>query len=159
MADEIKAENPMEQDYLEQIEKLKQTTVDKGQYDKLLEENRKLLSSIVDGQVFQQEEPKEEKVDIQELRKELFSEDQHLNNLQYWEKALKLRKTLIAEGKNDPFLPFGHQVSPDVNDVARVENLVNVVQECIDNAQGDSIAFTNELNRRTKEAMPVLRAK
>ena len=160
MAEEIKTEqNPMEQDYLEQIEKIKSNTVDKSLYDKLLEENRKLLKSVVDGSNLEVEDPKVEKPDIAALRKDLFSEDQHLNNLQYWEKALDLRDALIAEGKQDPFLPYGHHIAPDVNDVARVENLVNVVKECIEYADGDSIAFTNELNRRTKEAMPVLKAK
>lgn len=158
MAEEIEKEkNPMEQDYLEQIEKLKASTIDKSQYDKLLEENRKLLSSIVDGSSLKADESKEEKPDIAALRKDLFSEDQHLNNLQYWEKALELRGALIAEGQQDPFLPYGHHISPDVNDVARVENLVNVVKACIEYADGDSTAFTNELNRRTNEAMPAFK--
>lgn len=150
--------NPMEQEYLEQIEKLKENSVNKEQYDKLLEENRKLLNSIVKGQPVKQEEPKE-RVDIQALRAELFTEDQKLNNLQYWEKALKLREAVMEDGGKDPFLPYGHQISPDVNDVSRVENLVKVVKECIDYAKGDSVAFTNELSRRTNEAMPIIRGR
>ena len=157
--DKTKETNPMEKDYLEEIEKLKANTVDKEQFEKLKEENKKLLKSIVDGKLVHEEEPQEEKVDVNQLRRDLFSEEGKLNNLEYWEAALKLRQAEIDAGKRDPFLPYGHHVSPDVNDVSRVENLVNVVKECIDYAKGDSIAFTNELNRRTNEAMPTVQAR
>jgi hypothetical protein len=153
-----KEKDPMEQDYLEQIEKLKENSVDKSQYNKLLEENRKLLNSIVKGQPLQQEQPKET-VDVKKLRKELFSEDTNLSNLQYWEKALQLREAVMEKGGRDPFLPYGHHISPDSNDIQKVDNLVKVVKECIDYAKGDSRVFTIELDRRTNEAMPVIRGR
>ena len=158
MAEEqTQTQNPMEQDYLDQIKELKEKSVSKEDYDKLLQENRKLLNSIVDGQM-QEKEPEPEKVDVNQLRKDLFSEDQKLNNLQYWQAALKLRQAEIDSGNKDPFLPYGHQITPTSQDVERVENLVKVVQECIESAKGDSIAFTNELSRRTIEAMPRISA-
>lgn len=155
--EQTQTQNPMEQDYLEQIKELKEKSVSKEDYDKLLQENRKLLNSIVDGQM-QEKEPEPEKVDVNQLRKDLFSEDQKLNNLQYWQAALKLRQAEIDAGNKDPFLPYGHQITPTTQDVERVENLVKVVQECIESAKGDSIAFTNELSRRTIEAMPRISA-
>lgn len=155
--EQTQTQNPMEQDYLEQIKELKEKSVSKEDYDKLLQENRKLLNSIVDGQM-QEKEPEPEKVDVNQLRKDLFSEEQKLNNLQYWQAALKLRQAEIDAGNKDPFLPYGHQITPTTQDVERVENLVKVVQECIESAKGDSIAFTNELSRRTIEAMPRISA-
>ena len=57
-------------DYIDTINKLKANTVDKAQFMKLKEENRKLLDSIVNGQGLEQ--PKKEKKDIDTLRKDLF---------------------------------------------------------------------------------------
>lgn len=152
VVDDVKEKGPMDDDYLKTIEELKKNTVSVEEFNKLKEENLKLLHSVVDGQ---QEEKKDEPeaVDVQELRKELFNKEQ--SNLSFWEKSLKLREELIRQGKPDPFLPMGHHVSPTQYDKDRVENLVKNVQECIDLAQGDSEFFTAELKRRTIDAMPM----
>lgn len=145
--------DPMQEDYLEQIKKLKENTVDKALYDKAMESNRKLLEEVVNGRKQEEPEPKEEEVDIQQLRKDLFS-DKEMTNLEYWQKTLALRKAIIDKGKYDPFLPYGHKVAPTYEDRQKVENLVNVVQGCIERANGDSKMFDLELNRVTIDAMP-----
>ena len=138
----------MTPDYIATIKELKQNSVDRQKYDQLKAENKKLLDSIVNGQELDlPQESKKRSVD--EIRSEMFKEDNGLTNLQYIKDALELRSQLISEGKPDPFLPVGNQIAPTDFDIATAERVANVLQECVDYAEGDSSVFTNELLRRT----------
>lgn len=138
----------MTPDYLAAINELKQNSVDRSKYDALKAENKKLLNSIVNGQDVQLEsQPKMRSVD--EIREELFNHEH--SNLDYIKLALELRATLMAEGKPDPFIPVGKQISPTRQDEEIAEKCAQVYQECVDYADGDSEVFTNELMRRTRD--------
>ena len=137
-------------DYIEAIKEMKQNTVDKATYNKLKEENKQLLNSLVNGETI--DVPKKEEVDIDALRKDLFNNDQ--TNLQYIEKALKLREALLEKGEKDPFLPYGKNIIPTDEDIATADRVARVVQECGDYADGDSDIFTNELQRITVDTAP-----
>ena len=138
----------MTPDYLATIKELKQNSVDRQKYDQLKAENKKLLDSIVNGQEI--DLPQESKKrSLDEIRSEMFKQDNGLTNLQYIQDALELRSQLISEGKPDPFLPVGNQIAPTDFDIATAERVANVLQECVDYAEGDSSVFTNELLRRT----------
>ena len=151
MSEEIKEDIQVEDmtpDYLTAIKELKQNSVDRQKYDQLKAENKKLLDSIVNGQEL--DLPKaEDKRSVDEIRAEMFKVDNGLTNLQYIKDALELRSQLISEGKPDPFLPVGNQIAPTDFDIATAERVANVLQECVDYAEGDSSVFTNELLRRT----------
>ena len=141
------------QDYLAAIKELKQNSVDRSEYDKLRAENKKLIDAVVNGQSGQ-EGPvitKHSKEQIDDLRNELFNSPRELNNLEYITKALELREALIENGKPDPFLPVGKQISPTRDDLEGAEKVAQVYKECIDYAEGDSEVFTNELMRRTRD--------
>lgn len=134
----------MTPDYLAAINELKQNSVDRSKYDALKAENKKLLDSIVNGTEIAL--PREEKKSTEELREAYLKEDQ--SNLEYITNTLKLREAIIAEGKPDPFLPIGEQIMPTDEDVKTAEKVAQVLQECVDYAEGDSAVFTNELQRR-----------
>ena len=131
-------------DYITAIKELKENSVERAKYDQLRAENKKLLDSIVNGTPV--EVAREEKKSIEELRAAYLKEDQ--SNLEYITNALKLREALIAEGRPDPFLPIGNQIMPTDQDVATAQKVAQVLQECVDYAEGDSAVFTNELQRR-----------
>ena len=132
-------------DYIAAIKELKENSVDRSKYDALKAENKKLLDSIVNGTDVDLP-AKEEKKSVEELRKEYLKEDQ--SNLEYITNTLKLREAIIAEGKPDPFLPIGNQIMPTDDDVKTANKVAQVLQECVDYAEGDSAVFTNELQRR-----------
>ena len=134
----------MTPDYLAAINELKQKSVDRSKYEELKAENKKLLDSIVNGTEIAL--PREEKKSIGELRAAYLKEDQ--SNLEYITNTLKLREAIIAEGKPDPFLPVGEQIMPTDEDVRTAQKFADVLQECVDYAEGDSDVFTNELQRR-----------
>ena len=149
----VEESNP-DTDYVAAIKELKEKTVSKESYQKLRDENKKLLQSLVNGEQIQAEI---EKPDINELRKELFNEDSNIDNVTFISKALELRTALIENGEPDPFLPVGKRITPTDEDISAANRVATVLQECIDYAQGDSQAFTNELQRRTIDTAPTRR--
>ena len=155
MNEENTNQNPVEDnttDYIGEIQRLRDNTVSKEDYERLREENKRLISSLANGESIGVEP--EAKPDINALRKKVF-ENEHHSNLEYWENALNLRQALIDSGENDPFLPYGHKIVPTTEDVECANRVAEVVKECIEYANGDSQLFTNELNRRTVDvALP-----
>ncbi len=131
-------------DYITAIKELKENSVDRSKYEQLRAENKKLLDSIVNGTPV--EVKVEDKKSIEELRAAYLKEDQ--SNLEYITNALALREAIMAEGKPDPFLPIGEQIMPTDSDIATAQKVANVLQECVEYAEGDSAVFTNELQRR-----------
>jgi hypothetical protein len=135
--------------YIEALNQLKANSVDKADYDKLKAENKKLLDSIVNGTEVAL--PASETESIDELRKKLAnSSEDNLSSLEYAETALKLRERLLEEGQEDPFVAHGSQYSPTQLDYDRANRVAAVLQDCVDNAEGDDATFLAELKKRIK---------
>ena len=143
-------------DYLAAIQELKNNTVSKELYNKVKSANKKLIDTLVSGGSIESPVQKP-KVDIGELRKELFNKDAQLSNLEFVEKSLELRDALLDAGEPDPFLPVGSRISPTPEEERLAENVAEIYRECIEYADGDSEVFTNELMRRTIDVMPTAR--
>lgn len=149
-------ENGTASDYLEVINDLKRNTVSKEDYEKLREENKMLLNNIANNVVVNtDEEKKEEKVDINKLREDLFgSDNQDMTNLEYVTKVMELRKALMDRGERDPFLPSGQNILPTDEDIKTANRVAEVYQNCIDVADGNPDIFTQELQRVTVDVVP-----
>ena len=150
--DEMRTEEVVDNtDYIAAITELKENSVDRQKYDALKADNKRLVEALVNGQPI--ETNSKPPVDIQALRNELFR-NENQTNLQYVENALKLRNALIESGEPDPFIPQGSKVIATNEDISAAQRVADVLQECIDYAEGDSQVFTNELQRRTVDTMP-----
>ena len=150
MTDEVNSvsgqENVVSNDnYIEAIREMKENTVAKEAYEKLKEENKQLLQSLVKGET-REAEQKAEPVDIDKVRNDLFTKD--LSNLEYIKNALTLREELIKRGEKDPFLPYGKNILPTDEDIEKADKVASVLQECVDIADGNSDVFTTELQKR-----------
>ena len=118
-----------EADYINAINELKQNTVSKEQYDKLRQENKQLLNTLVtNGQINNVVE--ETAQDPEELRKKLFHNKKELTNLDYWKTALDFRDALMQKGERDPFI--SHSAKGDGIDEATAERISQNIRECID---------------------------
>lgn len=153
MTDEIKNESTEEVDYVQAIQELKANSVPKEQYAKLKDENAKLLKSLINGETLEAESA-EAKPSIADLRKELYSGDWQGRDIDYARKTLELRTAVIESGGADPFLPVGHKVIPDDNDISCARKAAEVMQDCIDFADGDNGVFLAELQRRMIDYAP-----
>ena len=145
------------QDYIDTINDLKQNTVSKEKYNQLLEEKKGLIDALKNGN--QYNVPEEEKVDIEQLRKDLFQNNKPLTNLEYVSKSLQLRNAILEQEGVDIFMPNGHKYQYDPDDQEKANYVAQMFQECIDYADGDSQLFTQELMRRTKDDSPMQKAK
>ena len=138
-------------DYIAAIKELKENSVDRSKYDQVVAEKKQLLDALVNGQRVEGVEEKPQR-SSDEIRKELFTEDNGLSNIEACRDLLQLRSNLISEGEPDPFLPIGRKISPTDEDIACANKVATVLQECLDYAdeygKGDDEVFTNELQRR-----------
>lgn len=136
-----------EMDYIEVINDLKSNTVSKDTYQKLKEENRRLLNNLVNST--QVEAPNTPKISNEELRKDLFTKN--LSNLEFVEKTLQLRQNILDEKGEDIFAPDGPQFSFSDDDRRDAQRVADALQSCVDTADGNSAIFTNELQRILKD--------
>ena len=138
-------------DYIATINAMKQNSVSREQYEKLKNENRELLDTLINGgQVTNVVEAPTKT--IQEMRAELFSKeaaDKGMTNLEFVNKSLELRDAIIKSGGTDPFLPVGKGIEITRDDYEAAEFTAEQLRQCIDIADGNSEVFTAELMRRT----------
>ena len=139
----------MTPDYIATIKELKQNSVDKAKYDALRLENKKLLDAVVNGQTVEVQS-QVQKEDIQTLRNKVFNNPDQ-TNLEYITNALNLRNRLLEEGYEDPFVPQGAKISATQADYDRANKVATVLQEMVDEADGDPNVFLNEYQRRVKD--------
>ena len=140
-----------EQNYIDTIKKLKENSVEKDKYNKVIEENKQLLKALTESRPPEQKE-EEPKVDIQKLRKELYeNEGKGLTNLEYIEKTLALRNALLEDGEDI----FVKKTNATQQDYERAEKTATILQECVEFAKGDTNSFNAELQRRLEDRKPL----
>ena len=137
-------------DPIQAINELKQNTVSKEEYNKVKAEKDKYLKALIEGS--QVADEKKEPVDVDELRKSLFTED--LDNLTFAKKALELRDELIDKEGIDIFVGRGNKYAPTQADYEAAQRVADAFQSCVDVADGDSEIFTRELMRITNDVAP-----
>lgn len=135
------------QDYIAEIQKLKETTVPKEQYQKLLEDNKRLIQSLASGERGEAEGASAGAT-LEELREKL-SNPEDMTNLEYVTTALELREKVMESGGKDPFLPNGTHARATAEDREAAERVAAVMQECVEAADGNDGLFTAQLMART----------
>lgn len=135
-------------EYIEALNELRNSTVSKDQYNRLMAERNQLITALKNGETLPNDQ-ETKPVDVDELRKNLFTKD--LSNLEYVDTALKLRKELIERGERDPFLPIGEKVRETAEMHAKAQEIADGLQYCVDNADGDSGVFSAYYQRIVKD--------
>lgn len=62
-----------------------------------------------------------------------------------------MRSALLKRGDEDPFVPQGNKISATAADYQTAEKVATIMQEMVDNAEGDPNVFLNEYQRRVKD--------
>ena len=70
--------------------------------------------------------------------------------------SLAQRNAAIAAGKNDPYLPYGHNIKPTPEDIRKANLVAEELQKCVDEANGSSNAFTARLQDRLSPDSPAV---
>ena len=154
---EVKPEETDTVSLAKALKEARENSVSKEEYEKLKEENKKLVSEIINGEggAGNGQTITPEKADIKALRETLYGpKSSELSNLEYWTKTLELRDAVIAQEGYDPFLPYGEKIKPTAQDMEKANNVATVIQECIDDSNGDSEIFTALLQSKTNNDSP-----
>lgn len=142
------------------LQEARANSVPKEEFEKLKEENKKLVSEIINGGGAgngQDQTQEQQGSTVEELREKLYGPRcSELSNLEFWQYTLELREKEIKAGKPDPFLPIGSKISPTEDDAEKANNVAKVVQECIEQAEGNSEVFTALLQSRTNNDSPAM---
>lgn len=138
------------QEYIDQINELKRTSVSRAEYDKIREENRTLLSNLVNGttSVVAEEEPvKRESLD--ELRARVFNNPK--NDLDYVTGILEIRDRVMEMGEPDPFVNDNGRYQATEEDKRIAANTAEGLRHCVEVANGDNDVFLQEITRITRD--------
>ena len=143
------------------LKEAKANSVSKEEYEKLQEENRRLIAEVINGEGGagngQPEDPKD--ADIDALKEKLFGPKcSELSNLEFCDTMLKLRDAVIKRDGIDPFLPHGVNIKPTDFDAERAQAVADVMSECIKEADGDSGVFTALLQSKINNDSQALTA-
>lgn len=140
---------PSEFDLLNEVKKLKETSVPKEEYDKLLAEKKKLLRDFVNG--VGQEYKADDPVDLNEVRKNLFTDKvEDLSNRDFWKNVITLRKERLEKEGVDIFLPKGEKTRYSRDDYEKANALADTVESMLkdseENPQLFSVLFNEALS-------------
>ena len=131
---------PEDQNLLEEVQKLKDNTVPKAEYDRLLKRNKELTQAWMNNQ--QQQQKQEDPDTIESLREELYSENRkEMTNLEAAQKTLKLRQKIIDSGKTDPFLSTNPKAEYSEEEIRTAERVADGLQNMVDEADGNAAYF------------------
>lgn len=154
MDEEIKNEQveTPETNYIELIKQVKNNSVSKDEYNRVLQQNKQLAESLM---YTQPEESTDSKVtysedEIQRLREKLAKQNSGITNLEYITTMLDLRDAIMANGGNDPFVGNNHQNPPDDYDYEAAQNVADGLRQIVDYCDGNAALFNSELKRCCK---------
>lgn len=149
MAEEVKDQVTDKQvdsnEYIEAITKLKETTVSKDQYNKLKEENKKLLDSIVNGNEVDVPVKKTEKPNIKELYNKLMDGEHPLNNYEYMQVFMQIKDAVEDQHGVDPTIPVGRKFSPEAADLLEIQQANDTFSEILKGSE-DNRDFMDALD-------------
>lgn len=137
-----------ELDAVEVIAQLKANTVPRERYENLKREHADLLKAYANGD--QIDVPGAEQTSIEDLRKR-FLQPENLSDLEIAQTGLELRRRIMESGGEDPSLAVGsyHQITDA--DRQSSERTWDVIEQCIERADGDNAVFVAELSRRMND--------
>lgn len=135
-------------DYIAAIQQLRENSVERAKYDKLKEENKRLVQSLVNGENIKVEKPS---VDVKEAARKVFTHDPNKTNLQCAIDELAYRDAVLEKHGVDVLLPNGPGAVVTQKDIEEVEFYVSTMRDLIDYANGDPALFRQEFNRRLQE--------
>lgn len=142
------------QKYIDTINNLKATTVSRSEYDKVRDENKKLLEAMVNGRTDESASTEAtSKPTIQELRNKAYGKyADKLTDLEYVTTVLDLRDALLEKEGIDHMIPSGKKYSPDINDQHCAQKAYEGLRHCVDIANGDNDVFIREVTRITNDS-------
>lgn len=154
------------EEYAAAIKRLKETTVSKEQYEKVVNDNKVLTKALAgEGPAPEGVQEKAKRPDINELRKKfLMAGENNLTNAETVQTALQLREACLDAGEPDPFLPAGIKNHPSPSDVQKAQDVADALQTWLDESTDedgiiDPETFNAMLRKGIADDSPLLIAR
>lgn len=146
------------QNMVDTINRLKETTVSRDKYVEAVETNKKLLQALEKGDYSSTSKPQDNGMTLEDISSKLFKKHSDMSNLEHAKLSLEYRDKFIERYGEDPFAMRGKSYTPTDEDLRCAQKVADAYQSCIDYADGDPEVFNAELARITKDAT-ILRPK
>lgn len=135
-------------DYLANLQALKDNTVSKEDYAKLVADNKRLAQALANGDFGGSKQTNVRVIpSVEEAKKKVFT-GRKKTDLQYFSEVLDLRDAVLASGGRDPFLHTDPDYVPTEQDKITAERVADNLREAIEYAEGDPALFRQEMQRR-----------
>lgn len=145
--------HPEDKNLIDEMQKIKENSVSKEEYDRVLKRNKDLSQALANNQKIQQEQVDTDT--IESLREELYSEGRkEMTNLDSVTKMLKLRQKVIDSGKPDPFISSDSS-TVTADEVETAERVAAGLQSMVDEADGNAGYFNALLKTNVDSTMPM----
>lgn len=135
----------------EELYSFQENFVPKAKYEEAVKRGDNYLQAIIkhsEADVLKKEGVVTQDVNVQELARKTFVEDNQMTDLEYCQNVLTIRNAQIAAGAPDPFLP----ADPEDRDYQIAENVADVLDQCIKEANGNNASFIALFHSRLKDA-------
>lgn len=129
-------------DYIKALKEMRDNSVSKEQYNKIKEDNARLIQSLVNGEQLNINSNSDKVRTASEIRQDLQKES---TNLAFIKNALELRNLILEEQGKDIFVAEGRMISPTNEDRVSAQQVADLFQTCVDECNGDSGVFTSIL--------------
>ena len=133
--------------YIDEITKLKNSTVGKTEFEKLQAENKRLVETLATRKPVEQEAEKPVPKDLNKLWKEFGQIKQ--GDCAIWSKALEIRDESIKQEGYDPFTSPDKTLSQNPNEIQAYAQVAEVVKDCLEKAHGNDDVFISNLKAAT----------
>lgn len=135
-------------DYLANLQALKDNTVPKDEYAKLVADNKRLAQALANGDFGGNNQTNVRVIpSVEEAKKKVFT-GKKKTDLQFFSEVLDLRDAVLASGGRDPFLHTDPEYVPTEQDKITAERVADNLRGAIEYAEGDPALFRQEMQRR-----------
>ena len=143
---EGKGTDPNDFDLLNEVKRLKENTVPKEDYDKLLAENKKIIRDFVYGSG-DGDKVGETKPNIEELRKTIFGDNvEQMKNRDFWQNVSDLYHARLEQDGENIFLPKGKKTRYERKDYEVVESMMETIDSMLNDSVDNPSLFTTLFN-------------
>ena len=127
-------------DLLDEINKLKENTVSKEEYEKERAKNKELMRRLVEGGG--QDVKTDDTVDLNKIREDLFTNNaEGLSKREFWQRVLTLRHERLKNEGVDIFLPKGRKTRYTRLDIESANRLDETISQMIEDSEDNPALF------------------
>ena len=133
-------------DYVEAIRKIQENSVSKDKYDALVEDRKRLLEAVVNGQQLAEEQEQPLASRLEYYKK--FKENKFSTDMETMQNLVNLRKATIREYGLDPCVtgnfgltPEGGKIEPTYGEAETIAEQFDIIEDILKEANGNPLEY------------------